>query len=131
MKALAPLILAAPLLLSPAAVSLTLAAESPPVVRVAAAGDEFAAKKEVYEKKAQQEYEDWRAKMAGLAAETQAKSAKLGDKARIQLDQAWSDARLRWSELEKSSAQGWDKARSAWEDASARMKRAWHAAVDE
>ncbi len=100
-------------------------------VTVAAASDDFAAKKSEYEHQAQQQYDSWRAKMSDLAARAKAKSVTLSTSAQAELDQAWDDAKLRWGELEKTSAEGWDKARTAWEQAADKMKRTWQRTVNE
>ncbi len=89
-----------------------------------AANDDWAAKKQDYETRAQVQLDEWRRRMDALTAEAKAKSQEYSADARRKLDRAWAETKAEWAKLKQASADNWDKARASFEDATARMKRA-------
>jgi hypothetical protein len=122
----APVLLGSVLLMgSPAAFAAPVQADQPATVRVAA-NDDWAAKKQEYEARAQAQLDEWRADMDQMTAQAKAKSQEYSASARENLDQAWADAKVQWAKLKDATAEDWDKARVSFESASARMKKALH-----
>jgi hypothetical protein len=123
----APALLGSVLLMgSPAAFAATVQpGDQPAAIRVAA-NDDWAAKKQEYEARAQAQLDEWRADMDQMTAQAKAKSQEYSASTRENLDHAWADAKVQWAKLKEATAEDWDKARISFESASARMKKALH-----
>jgi hypothetical protein len=87
--------------------------------------NDFAAKRDEYLRKAQDELQSWQTRMGTWTDQAKAQGSEAGEEARRNLDKAWTDVKANWQKLQAAAPQTWDKARASFEDASQRMKSAW------
>ncbi len=115
------------LLVSGAAVGSTLPA--PPTVRggaiILADAPDFAAQRDEYVRKAQDEFREWQNRMSEWTDDAKANGSKASEETRRNLDKAWNDVQANWRTLQAAAPQAWGKARASFEEASERMKSAW------
>jgi hypothetical protein len=94
-------------------------------VMLVADANDFAAQRDEYIRKAQDEFQEWQNRMSQWTDEAKANGGKISEETRQNLDKAWTDVEANWRKLQAAAPQTWDKARASFEEASERMKSAW------
>ena len=94
-------------------------------VMLVADANDFAAQRDEYIRKAQDEFQEWQNRMSQWTDEAKANGGKISEQTRQNLDKAWTDVKANWRKLQAAAPQTWDQARASFEEASERMKSAW------
>jgi hypothetical protein len=87
--------------------------------------DDFAAKKDVYVKRMNDQMATWQQKLDQYSKDAQAKSQEAGKDADKELQRAWAKTKEASHGLAAATATGWDKAKGAFENASRKMQEEW------
>ena len=87
--------------------------------------NDFAAQRDEYIRKAQNEFQEWQNRMSQWTDDAKASGSKISEQTQRNLDKAWTDVKANWRKLQTAAPQTWDKARASFEQASDRMKSAW------
>jgi hypothetical protein len=122
MKPMTVTILAGSLLLAALPALAASPADSSPYVRTASV-DESAAT--AYLNNADWQFTAWDTKMADLDMGIINKSVTMSAEAKTDVDKAWDNLKLRWTQLRTVNARDWDSARAAWETAVESMQKTW------
>lgn len=94
-------------------------------IQVADTSD-FAAKKDEYVKKSNDDMQIWQKRVHDFGEKAKSDGQKAGDAAKVQLDRAWRDTKAASVKLQEAGEDGWASARSAYERASAKLRSVWH-----
>jgi hypothetical protein len=81
-----------------------------------------------YQREADAQMHDWRAKLQSLEQKTAEKSEKISVAAKKDLRIAWRDAKVQSRRLQEASAEGWENAKVAFATASEHLREAWNRA---
>lgn len=87
---------------------------------------DFAARKNAYVQKMQNEMAEWRTKMHAAGERTEATVHNASADARAHLDRTWSATERASRKVQAESAEGWDKSKTAYERSTAQLRRQWH-----
>lgn len=75
------------------------------------------------------EYEEWKARVSSYAEKSKDKSEEVAKATGEQIDGAWTEVEVAWSNLQDASEEGWDNAKTAFEDAWRNFRRTWREAT--
>lgn len=81
--------------------------------------------KDRYVREHQDRFESWGKKIDAFRAKAAKRGSEAGDKAKRDLDEAWSDVKTGWAKLKSASRDGWQDAKEALETNWRRLERAW------
>jgi len=87
---------------------------------------DFAARKQAYIQKMQNEMAEWRRKMHAAGEKTEAETQEATADAKTHLDRTWAATERTWRKLQAESAEGWDKTKTAYERSTADLRTQWH-----
>jgi len=88
--------------------------------------EDFAARKNAYVQKMQNEMAEWRRKMHATGERTEAAAHDASADAKAHLDRTWSATERASRKLRAESAEGWDKTKTAYERSTAQLRTQWH-----
>lgn len=88
--------------------------------------EDFAARKNAYVQKMQNEMAEWRTKMHTTGERTEATVHTASADARAHLDRTWSATERASRKVQAESAEGWDKTKTAYERSTAQLRTQWH-----
>ena len=127
MKMLAAAIVIGPVLLTgalPAAGQSTIRPGSGASVPTPA-GVDAAADRNTYKQKARDEMQEWQRKPHDFETKAAVNGSKVGDAAKMDLNEAWARTKAASRQLETASVEGWDSAKTSFEAASRELAVAW------
>jgi hypothetical protein len=87
---------------------------------------DFAARKQAYLEKMQNEMAEWRTKMHATGERTEAAVHDASADTKAHLDRTWAATERTWRKLQTESAEGWDKTKTAYERSTADLRTQWH-----
>lgn len=88
--------------------------------------EDFAARKDAYVQRMQNEMAEWRSKMHATGEQTGAEVREANADVKAHLDRTWSATERASRKLQAASAEGWDKTKAGYERSTAQLRTQWH-----
>jgi hypothetical protein len=88
--------------------------------------EDFAARKQAYLQKTQNEMAEWRQKMHAAGEKTEAEAHEASAHTKAHLDRTWAATERTWRKLQTESAEGWNKTKHTYERSTAELRMQWH-----